>query len=70
MAKRRPKTHAVAQSENTKLRSGGQRKKVTISDIARVLLADGTPTAKIALLTGLSENEIKRLIELNKANIF
>ena len=47
-----------------------QRKKVTISDIARVLLADGTPTAKIALLTGLSENEIKRLIELNKANIF
>lgn len=32
MAKRRPKTHAVAQSENTKLRSGGQRKKVTIRD--------------------------------------
>ena len=38
------------------------RKIVTISDIARVLLADGTPTEKVAFLTGMPEIEIKRLI--------
>ena len=45
------------------------RKIVTVSDIARVLLADGTPTAKVAFLTGMPEIEIKRLIKVNSVNI-
>jgi hypothetical protein len=38
-------------------------KTATIAEISLALLADGTPTAKVAFLTGMTETEIKRLIE-------
>ena len=41
----------------------GIAKQQPIDEIAMVLLADGTPTAKVAFLTGMTEIEIKRLIE-------
>ena len=45
-----------------------QGKSEAVNEIVKALLADGTPTAKIAFLTGLSENTIKRLIENNWSN--